>query len=72
MDIIANHKEFEGNPIIQLETAVGAAMEFFKPAIGVIVPRKRFLPVKGAGHTDLWRTDTLPRLWAFIDQFALR
>lgn len=33
---------------------------------------KRFLPVKGAGHTDLWRTDTLPRLWAFIDQFALR
>ena len=34
--------------------------------------RKDFLTVKGAGHTDLWRSDTLPRLWRFIDQFALR
>ncbi len=33
---------------------------------------KSFLPAAGAGHTDLWRTDTLPRLWRFIDQFALR
>jgi fermentation-respiration switch protein FrsA (DUF1100 family) len=28
---------------------------------------KRFLAVKGAGHNDLWRSDTLPELWAFID-----
>ena len=33
---------------------------------------KDFLTVKGAGHTDLWRSDTLPRLWRFLDQFALR
>lgn len=33
---------------------------------------KQFLAVKGAGHTDLWRSDTLPKLYAFIDQFALR
>ncbi|MCP4820075.1 MAG: alpha/beta hydrolase [Shimia sp.] len=33
---------------------------------------KQFLAVKGAGHTDLWRSDTLPKLFAFIDQFALR
>ncbi len=33
---------------------------------------KKFLGVKGAGHTDLWRSDTLPRLWRFVDQFALR
>ncbi|WP_270729307.1 alpha/beta hydrolase [Shimia sp. Alg240-R146] len=33
---------------------------------------KTFLAVKGAGHTDLWRSDTLPKLYAFIDQFALR
>lgn len=33
---------------------------------------KRFHLVKGAGHTDLWRTDTLPHLWRFVDQFALR
>ncbi|MCW8843661.1 MAG: lysophospholipase [Rhodobacteraceae bacterium] len=33
---------------------------------------KSLFRVKGAGHTDLWRTDTLPRLWRFVDQFALR
>ncbi|KPA22100.1 Alpha/beta hydrolase family protein [Shimia sp. SK013] len=33
---------------------------------------KEFLAVKGAGHTDLWRSDTLPKLYAFIDQFAFR
>ncbi len=33
---------------------------------------KSFYRVQGAGHTDLWRTDTLPRLWRFVDQFALR
>lgn len=29
---------------------------------------KRFLEVAGAGHTDLWRSDTLPAFWAFIDR----
>ncbi|SLN64613.1 Alpha/beta hydrolase family protein [Roseovarius litorisediminis] len=29
---------------------------------------KRFLAVKGAGHTDIWRSDVLPALWHFIDQ----
>lgn len=33
---------------------------------------KQFLAAKGAGHTDLWRSDTLPKLYAFIDQFAFR
>ncbi len=33
---------------------------------------KQFLEVPGAGHTDLWRTDSVPKLYAFIDQFALR
>lgn len=33
---------------------------------------KQFLAVKGAGHTDLWRSGTQARLWRFIDQFALR
>jgi pimeloyl-ACP methyl ester carboxylesterase len=28
---------------------------------------KRFLEVKGAGHTDLWRADTLRAMWTFID-----
>lgn len=29
--------------------------------------QKQFLAVKGAGHTDLWRSDMLPKLWRFID-----
>ena len=29
---------------------------------------KQFLAVKGAGHTDLWRSDVLPKLWQFIDR----
>ncbi|MEQ9693829.1 alpha/beta hydrolase [Shimia sp. SDUM112013] len=33
---------------------------------------KDMITVKGAGHTDLWRSDILPRLWRFVDQFALR
>ncbi|MGR3635470.1 MAG: alpha/beta hydrolase [Shimia sp.] len=33
---------------------------------------KQFLSVAGAGHTGLWRSDTLPKLFAFIDQFAFR
>lgn len=32
---------------------------------------KRFLRVRGAGHADLWRSDTLPRLWRFIDVQSL-
>lgn len=28
---------------------------------------KRFIAVDGAGHTDIWRGDTLPALWSFID-----
>lgn len=34
--------------------------------------RKQFLEVKSGGHTDLWRSDTLPKLWRFFDQFAVR
>ena len=36
----------KGINVIQLETAAGAAMRNFKGAIGVNVPRRRFLPVK--------------------------
>lgn len=47
MEIIVNHKTLENNiRVIQLETAVGAAMKCFEGAIGINVPRSRFLPVK--------------------------
>jgi len=47
MEIIVNPKQLSGGVnVIQLETAVGAAMKCFDNASGVNVPRARFLPVK--------------------------
>ena len=47
LEIIVNNKTFEnGLNVIQLETAVGAAMKNFNGACGIHVPRSRFLPVK--------------------------
>jgi len=47
MEIIVNPKTLEGGVnVYQLETAVGAAMKSFDNAIGLNVPRSRFLPVK--------------------------
>ena len=47
MEIIVNGKHLAGGlDVIQLETAVGSAMKNFSGAIGVNVPRSRFLPVK--------------------------
>ena len=47
MEVIVNPKVLDGGlNVIQLETAVGAAMKCFEQASGVNVPRARFLPVK--------------------------
>merc|ERR1719225_2194717 len=47
MEIIVNPKQLNGGiNVIQLETAVGAAMKCFENASGINVPRSRFLPVK--------------------------
>jgi len=47
MEIIVNPKSLAGGlNVYQLETAVGAAMKCFDSAIGINVPRSRFLPVK--------------------------
>ncbi|XP_032882209.1 UTP--glucose-1-phosphate uridylyltransferase isoform X1 [Amblyraja radiata] len=47
MEIILNPKTLDdGLNVIQLETAVGAAIKCFENALGVNVPRSRFLPVK--------------------------
>ncbi|XP_033627254.1 UTP--glucose-1-phosphate uridylyltransferase-like isoform X1 [Asterias rubens] len=47
MEVIVNNKTLDsGLNVIQLETAVGAAMKFFDGALGINVPRRRFLPVK--------------------------
>ncbi|CDW53031.1 UDP glucose pyrophosphorylase [Trichuris trichiura] len=47
MEIIVNPKTLDsGIEVLQLETAAGSAIKNFQGAIGVIVPRSRFLPVK--------------------------
>jgi len=46
LDIIENSKEANGYKVIQLETAIGAAISYFNDSCGVNVPRSRFLPVK--------------------------
>ncbi|PNF34776.1 hypothetical protein B7P43_G03751 [Cryptotermes secundus] len=47
MEIIVNSKSLaNGLNVIQLETAVGAAMKTFEGGLGISVPRSRFLPVK--------------------------
>lgn len=47
MEVIVNNKSTEnGVNVIQLETAVGAAIRNFDHPLGINVPRDRFLPVK--------------------------
>ncbi|KAM0678025.1 UTP-glucose-1-phosphate uridylyltransferase [Binucleata daphniae] len=48
LDIIENKKTLKQTSecVIQLETAIGAAIKYFKNSKGMVVPRTRFLPVK--------------------------
>ncbi|ROW01482.1 hypothetical protein VSDG_02267 [Cytospora chrysosperma] len=64
MEIIPNGKTIPGDKkgesdisIVQLETAVGAAIRHFKNAHGVNVPRRRFLPVKTCSDLMLVKSD---------------
>ncbi|OAA73236.1 UTP-glucose-1-phosphate uridylyltransferase [Cordyceps fumosorosea ARSEF 2679] len=64
MEIIPNAKTIPGDKkgesdisIMQLETAVGAAIRHFNNAHGVNVPRRRFLPVKTCSDLMLVKSD---------------
>ncbi|KAG7839740.1 hypothetical protein KL942_003351 [Ogataea angusta] len=61
MEIIPNSKSISvGNSemqVLQLESAVGAAIRHFKGAHGVVVPRSRFLPVKTCSDLMLVKSD---------------
>lgn len=64
LEIIPNFKSIpaekkgEGDiPIVQIETAIGAAIKHFKGAHGVNVPRRRFLPVKATSDLMLVKSD---------------
>jgi UTP--glucose-1-phosphate uridylyltransferase len=58
LDIIVNNKVADdGTAVIQLETAIGAAIKHFENARGVNVPRSRFLPVKSCSDLLLITSD---------------
>ncbi|KAJ3130740.1 UTP-glucose-1-phosphate uridylyltransferase [Irineochytrium annulatum] len=58
LEIIVNNKTTDGGEkVIQLETAVGAAIKHFAGAHGVNVPRSRFLPVKSTSDLFLITSD---------------
>ncbi|MDO4243729.1 MAG: UTP--glucose-1-phosphate uridylyltransferase [Actinomyces sp.] len=47
----------DSTPVIQMETAMGAAVEAFEGATAIEVPRSRFLPVKTTNDLLLVRSD---------------
>ena len=58
LEIIVNPKVADdGQAVLQLETASGAAVKHFKNAHGINVPRTRFLPVKSCSDLLLIMSD---------------
>ena len=46
LGVIVNRKQVKGKVVLQLETAIGGAFNIFPDAVGMNVPRSRFMPVK--------------------------
>jgi UTP--glucose-1-phosphate uridylyltransferase len=55
--VIVNRKSIAGKSIIQLETAIGSAVECFPGAVGLTVLRDRFMPVKKTDDLLLVQSD---------------
>lgn len=62
LPLILNLKEVEGTSVIQIETAMGAAIGMFQGSKALVVPRERFAPVK--------KTNDLLTIWS--DAYTLR
>jgi UTP--glucose-1-phosphate uridylyltransferase len=58
LPLIVNPKTVGGEEVIQLETAMGAAISVFNGSKAIEVPRSRFIPVK--------KTDDLLLLWSGV------
>ena len=54
---MANLKNVEDIPVVQLETAIGSGLECFEGAVGLTVSRERFLPVKKTDDLLLVRSN---------------
>ncbi|CAN6706305.1 unnamed protein product [Malus baccata var. baccata] len=65
---VPEEHEVDGVKVLQLETAAGAAIKFFDHAIGINVPRARFLPVKATSDLLLVKSD----LYNVRDGFVIR
>ncbi len=64
-DKTVDPKDSSSQKVVQLETAMGAAIECFDGASAVIVPRTRFAPVKKCNDLLLLRSEmrtSLPRI----------
>lgn len=57
LDVIVNQKKVDGVEVIQLETAIGSALGSFSGAVGLVVNRDRFLPVKKTNDLLLVQSD---------------
>lgn len=57
LPMIVNPKTVQGVEVMQLETAMGAAVGSFERAAGVHVPRSRFAPVKATPDLLVVRSD---------------
>lgn len=63
-------KDPNTTPVVQIETAMGAAIEVFDGAQAIAVPRDRFLPVKTTNELLLLRSDVyeLDEQWHLVAQ----
>lgn len=73
LPLIANHKtvdpsDSDSPAVIQMETAMGAAIASFAGATAILVPRSRFLPVKTTNELTLVRSD----IYELGEDFHLR
>ncbi len=57
LPLIVNRKEVAGEAVVQLETAMGAAIGSFGRAVGLVVERRRFAPVKTTDDLVVRRSD---------------
>ena len=57
LNLIVNQKQVMGRPVIQLETAIGAGLENFDGALGLVVGRDRFFPVKNTSDLMLLQSN---------------
>lgn len=72
LPMIANHKTVDptdktSTPVIQIESAMGSAIEVFDGARAIMTPRRRFRPVKTTNELLLLQSD----LYALTDAFEL-